>query len=96
MRGKEWSGLKQKTKIEGKEMTDSVIKSVKISKASNGKIPVTLMVDDIELANDIYKKCRDEFNVEVEVDADVLKSFNNETSEAQERFDALIKSKMKK
>ncbi|MBU3895270.1 hypothetical protein KH388_21495 [Serratia rubidaea] len=80
-------------------MTDSVIKSVKISKAHNGKIPVTLMVDDIELANDIYKKCRDEFNVEVEVDEETLKSFNDDEMTTQQRViekAKTIKSKQEK
>ena len=78
-------------------MKETVIKSVKFSKAQDGKIPVTLLVDDVSLANEIYKECRDRFNVEVEIDEGILKAFNNdESSEKQKMFDELIKSKMKK
>ena len=80
-------------------MKESVIKSVKFSKAQDGKIPVTLMVDDIELANNIYKECRDKFSVEVTIAADVLKAFNNDEMTTQQRVierAKLIKSKQEK
>ncbi|MEB7588110.1 hypothetical protein NGC36_22850 [Serratia rubidaea] len=73
-------------------MTKSVIKSVKFSKEQDGKIPVTLLVDDVSLANEIYKECRDRFNVEVEIDDDILKAFNKNESTTQQRVIEKAKS----
>ncbi|MHA7848242.1 hypothetical protein [Serratia sp. D1N4] len=76
-----------------------MINTIRLNKNNDDRIRVTLLVDDVEVANKIYLKAI-ESETDVHVDDNVLKAFKEKnrdnTQDKQNKLDSFIKNKMNK
>lgn len=70
------------------------MKSIEIKKARDNRIAVTLLVDDVELANELYLKAKAE-NIEVSMSEDVVKMLNKSNKETDDNFMSSLNKKLK-
>lgn len=70
------------------------MKSIEIKKARDNRIAVTLLVDDVELANELYLKAKAE-NIEVSMSEDVVKMLNTSINQAEDNFMSSLNKKLK-
>lgn len=70
------------------------MKSIEIKKARDNRIAVTLLVDDVELANELYLKAKAE-NIEVSMSEDVVKMLNKSNKETEDNFMSSLNKKLK-
>ncbi len=70
------------------------MKSIEIKKARDNRIAVTLLVDDVELANELYLKAKAE-NIEVSMSEDVVKMLNKSNVETDDNFMTSLNKKLK-
>lgn len=70
------------------------MKSIEIKKERDNRIAVTLLVDDVELANELYLKAKAE-NIEVSMSEDVVKMLNKSNKETEDNFMSSLNKKLK-
>ncbi|WP_061796325.1 hypothetical protein [Serratia ficaria] len=70
------------------------MKSIEIKKAKDNRIAVTLLVDDVELANELYLKAKAE-NIDVSMSGDVVKMLNKSNNENEDNFMSSLNKKLK-
>ncbi|WP_434460295.1 hypothetical protein ACMV5L_14290 [Serratia plymuthica] len=71
------------------------MKNVEIKKSNDDRIAVTLLVDDVELANKIYISARDEFGLDVEITEEATKMLNKSNKETEDNFMSSLNKKLK-
>lgn len=71
------------------------MKNIEIKKSNDDRIAVTLLVDDVELANKIYISARDEFGLDVEITEEVTKMLNKSNKETEDNFMSSLNKKLK-
>lgn len=71
------------------------MKNIEIRKSNDDRIAVTLLVDDVELANKIYISARDEFGLDVEITEEVTKMLNKSINQAEDNFMSSLNKKLK-
>ncbi|WP_099063824.1 hypothetical protein [Serratia sp. BW106] len=69
--------------------------NIEIKKSNDDRIAVTLLVDDVELANKIYISARDEFGLDVEITEEVTKMLNKSNKETEDNFMSSLNKKLK-
>ncbi|HEJ7042962.1 MAG: hypothetical protein E6093_07155 [Serratia liquefaciens] len=70
------------------------MKSIEIKKAKDNRIAVTLLVDDVELANELYLKAKAE-NIEASMSEDVVKMLNKSNNQSEDNFMSSLNKKLK-
>ncbi|WP_413514826.1 hypothetical protein [Serratia proteamaculans] len=69
--------------------------NIEIKKSNDDRIAVTLLVDDVELANKIYISARDEFGLDVEITEEVTKMLNKSNNQSEDNFMSSLNKKLK-
>lgn len=71
------------------------MKNIEIKKSNDDRIAVTLLVDDVELANKIYISARDEFGLDVEITEEATKMLNKSNNQSEDTFMSSLNKKLK-